>query len=85
MFKIVNSKLPLNLVKNFTALQKVHSYHATQTKNSIFFLPFVSKLLVQNQLAFRSTSFWSKLNDNLKHLTIICFKKQLKKRFLEVY
>ena len=85
MFKIVSNELPLNLVKNFTALQDVHSYHTRQTKNSIFFLPSVSKALAQNQLAFCATKFWSILNDNLKYLTMICFKKQLKQSFLKVY
>ena len=74
MLKTVNNKLLLNVIKNFTALQDVHSYHTQQTKNSIFFLPYVLKAFAQNELAFRGTKLSSELNDNLKHLTIICFK-----------
>ena len=80
MFEIVNNKLPLNLVKNVIGLHDVHSYHTRQSKNSNFFFPFVSKALAQNQLAFRGTKF----NNNLNDLSMICFKTQLKKSFLEV-
>ena len=85
MLKIVNNELQLNLFKNFTALQDVHLYHSPRTKSSIFFSLSVSKALAQNQLVFHGTKFWPELNDNLKHLTMICFKKQFKKSFSEVY
>ena len=59
MLKIVNSKHPLNLIENFTALQDVRSYLTRQTISSFSFLPFLSDSLAQNQLAFRGTKAWS--------------------------
>ena len=62
-------------------MQDVHLYHTRQTKNSVFFLPSVSKALAQNQLVFRGIKFWSELNDSSKHLIMMCLKKQIKKSF----
>ena len=51
IFKIVNNELLLNIVKNFTDLQGVHSYHTRQTKNSIFFLPSSQNAIVTDAMA----------------------------------
>ena len=58
MSEIVYNELPLNLVKNFTTLQDVHLHHTGQAKNSIFFLPSVSKAFAPNHLTFCGTKFW---------------------------
>ena len=81
MYNLVKQEISLNLFKDFTTIKDEHSHYTRQTKNSKFFLPFVSKSFAQNQLAFRGTKLWSEIGNDLNSKTInfAVFQKTFRK------
>lgn len=85
MHKLVNNKLPPILQTKFVKITEVHNYDTRQAKRTIYFRPRVIKSSSQNYTVVRGTKIWQSIEENIKSMHWVLFKKNLKKRLLNIY
>ena len=83
MYKAFMNTLPPPVQGIFTKNESIHSYGTRQ--QSDFHLPRVKSNLLKKTIAFRGVHVWKHIRNNLDHkCSFVCFKRRLKKLYLEL-
>ena len=85
MYQLHHGKLPEVFYKSFTKIASVHA-HDTRFKQFAFYaLSRVSMSFCKNQLSYRGTKLWCKLDSNYKSIHWTNCKKRFKKYLFDRY
>ena len=76
MYKLEHNKLPKLFTNNLVKITNHQTYGTRQATSSNYFLPRVGKKIAQNQLSFRGSKLWSKINLHIKSKQWDSFTKQ---------
>ena len=80
-----HGKLPEVFYKSFTKIASVYAHDTRFQQSAFYVLSRVSKSFCKNQLSYRGTKLWCKLDSNYKSIHWTSCKKRFKKYLLDRY
>ena len=85
MHQLHYGKLPEVFYKSFTKIASVRAHDTRFKQSSFYVLSRVNKSFCKNQLSYRGTKLWCKLDSNYKSIHWTSCKKRFKKYLLDRY
>ena len=75
MFQLSKENVPKIFYDSFTKINQCHHYNTRNNEKAIYFLPRMNKSFSQKTLSFRGTKLWREVDNDIKSLHWVSFKK----------
>ena len=85
MHRLYEGNIPKVMIESFTYLKHLHHHNTRQVENSSYFLPRINKVFAKSRLSYRGIKSWKSINNEMKKLHFIAFKKSYKIHLLSFY